>query len=171
MLQEPFPVVGVGASAGGVDALEVLFQDLPPDSGMAFVLVTHLPVGYETTLPDILGRHSPMTITIAGNGDAIEPNRVYVCPSGSVLTIKDGRLVLSPRGSGPVPNLVDALLQSLAEDRGEQAIGVVLSAGGSDGAVGIATIKEAEGFTMAHGPDGREPVQTSMSAKRLPRRS
>jgi two-component system CheB/CheR fusion protein len=76
MLQEPFPVVGVGASAGGVDALEVLFQDLPPDSGMAFVLVTHLPVGYETTLPDILGRHSAMTITIAGNGDAIEPNHV-----------------------------------------------------------------------------------------------
>ena len=106
-----------------------------------------------------------MTITIAGNGEAIEPNHVYVCPSGSVLTIKDGRLVLSPRGSGPVPNLVDALLHSLAEDRGEQAIGVVLSGGGSDGAVGIATIKEAGGVTMAQGPDGREQVQTSMPAK------
>ena len=57
MLHQPFPIVGIGASAGGVEALEVLFQDLPPDSGMAFVLVTHLPVGYETSLPDILGRH------------------------------------------------------------------------------------------------------------------
>ena len=106
-------------------ALEVLFQDLPPDSGMAFVLVTHLPVGYETSLPDILGRHSAMAVTIAGNGEAIEPNHVYVCPSGSTLTVKEGRLVLSPLGAGPVPNLVDALLYSLAEDRGEQAIGVV----------------------------------------------
>jgi hypothetical protein len=127
MLHQPFPIVGIGASAGGVEALEVLFQDLPPDSGMAFVLVTHLPVGYETSLPDILGRHSAMAVTIAGNGEAIEPNHVYVCPSGSTLTVKEGRLVLSPLGSAPIPNLVDALLYSLAEDRGEQAIGVVLS--------------------------------------------
>jgi two-component system, chemotaxis family, CheB/CheR fusion protein len=82
-----------------------------------FVLVTHLPVGYETSLPDILGRHSAMAVTIAGNGEAIEPNHVYVCPSGSTLTVNEGRLVLSLLGSAPVPNLVDALLYSLAEDQ------------------------------------------------------
>ena len=92
-----------------------------------------------------------MAVTIAGNGETIEPNHVYVCPSGSALTVKEGRLVLSPLGAGPVPNLVDALLYSLAEDRGEQAIGVVLSGGGSDGAVGIGAIKEAGGFTLAQG--------------------
>jgi two-component system CheB/CheR fusion protein len=78
MLHEPFPIVGVGASAGGIEALEILFQDLPPDSGMAFVVVTHLPDGYETTLPAILGHRSTMAITIAGNGQMIEPN---VCTS------------------------------------------------------------------------------------------
>src|SRR3981081_3681800 len=144
MLQEPFPVVGIGASAGGVEALEVLFQGLPPDSGMAFVLVTHLPVGYVTTLPEIIGRHSAMVVTMAANGELIEPNHVYVCPASYIRHAKEARLVLAPRGSGPVPNLVDALLYSLAEDRGEQAIGIVLSGGGSDGAVGIATIKEAD---------------------------
>ena len=141
----------VSAPPQAAEALEVLFQSLPPDSGMAFVLVTHLPVGYETSLPDILGRHSAMAVMIAGNGETIEPNHVYVCPSGSALTVKEGRLVLSPLGAGPVPNLVDALLYSLAEDRGEQAIGVVLSGGGSDGAVGIGAIKEAGGFTLAQG--------------------
>jgi two-component system CheB/CheR fusion protein len=164
MLHQPFPIVGIGASAGGVEALEVLFQGLPPDSGMAFVLVTHLPVGYVTTLPEIIGRHSAMAVTIAANGELIEPNHVYVCPASYILTIKEARLVLAPRGSGPVPNLVDALLYSLAEDRGEQAIGIVLSGGGSDGAVGIGAIKQAGGFTMAQGPDGSEPAQTSMPA-------
>jgi two-component system CheB/CheR fusion protein len=164
MLHEPFPIVGVGASAGGIEALEILFQDLPPDSGMAFVVVTHLPDGYETTLPAILGHRSTMAITIAGNGQMIEPNHVYVGPSGPTQTIKEGRLVLSPRGSGPV---VDALLHSLAEDRGEQAIGIVLSGSGSDGAVGIGTIKEAGGFTIAQGPAGQEPAQTSMPGKAI----
>jgi two-component system CheB/CheR fusion protein len=90
-----------------------------------------------------------------------------LCPSDFMLTIKEGRLVLSPRGSSPVPNLVDALLHSLAEDRGEQAIGIVLSDSGSDGAVGIETIKEAGGFTIAQGPDSQEPAQTSMPAKAI----
>jgi len=165
MLHQPFPIVGIGASAGGVEALEVLFQDLPPDSGMAFVLVTHLPVGYETSLPDILGRHSAMAVTIAGNGEASSP--IMVCPSGSTLTVKEGRIVLSPLGAGPVPNLVDALLYSLAEDRGEQAIGVVLSGGGSDGTVGIGAIKEAGGFALAQSPDSPDPVQPSMPAKAI----
>lgn len=108
-----------------------------------------------------------MAVTIAGNGEAIEPNHVYVCPSGSTLTVKEGRLVLSPLGSAPVPNLVDALLYSLAEDRGEQAIGVVLSGGGSDGTVGIGAIKEAGGFALAQGPDSPDPVQPSMPAKAI----
>ena len=164
MLHQPFPIVGIGASAGGVEALEVLFQGLPPDSGMAFVLVTHLPVGYVTTLPEIIGRHSAMAVTIAANGELIEPNHVYACPASYILTIKEARVMLAPRGSGPVPNLVDALLYSLAENRGEQAIGIVLSGGGSDGAVGIGAIKQAGGFTMAQGPDGSEPAQTSMPA-------
>jgi two-component system, chemotaxis family, CheB/CheR fusion protein len=132
---------------------------------MAFVLVTHLPLGYETSLPDILGRHSAMAVTIAGNGEASSP--IMVCPSGSTLTVKEGRIVLSPLGAGPVPNLVDALLYSLAEDRGEQAIGVVLSGGGSDGTVGIGAIKEVGGFALAQGPDSPDPVQPSMPANAI----
>lgn len=140
-----------------------------PRSATRFEVVAHASPGWlETSLPDILGRHSAMAVTIAGNGEAIEPNHVYVCPSGSTLIVKEGRLVLSLLGSAPVPNLVDALLYSLAEDRGEQAIGVVLSGGGSDGTVGIGAIKEAGGFTLAQDPIARTRSSPACPQRRLP---
>lgn len=127
-----------------------------PRSAPRFEVIAHpISAGPVVATPPAYGRHSAMAVTIAGNGEAIEPNHVYVCPSGS--TLKEGRLVLSPLGSAPVPNLVDALLYSLAEDRGEQAIGVVLSGGGSDGTVGIGAIKEAGGFTLVQGPHSPGP--------------
>src|SRR5262245_22683884 len=154
---QPFPIVGIGASAGGVEALEGFFRPMPADTGMAFVAVTHMPRGHETTLPEILSRYTNMPVTNARNGEEIQPNHVYVCPSDHVVTVKQGRLMLEARGSDVQRKPIDVFLGSLAEERGDRAIGVVLSGGGSDGALGIKAIKERGGLTLAQGSDGSGP--------------
>jgi two-component system, chemotaxis family, CheB/CheR fusion protein len=153
-----FPVVGIGASAGGVEALEALFTAMPPDSGMAFVVVTHLDPRRESLLAQIIGRHTNMPVAEAQDGDAVEPDRVYVLPPAAILTIEQGRLRLRERGgelSERAP--IDIFFSSLAEDRGEEAVGVVLSGGGSDGTLGIKAIKEHGGLTIAQGTNRTEP--------------
>src|SRR5262245_34218283 len=134
---EEFPIVGIGASAGGVEALEGLFRGMPGDTGMAFVLVTHMPRGYETTLPEILARFTTMPVANVRHEAPIEPNHVYVCPSDHVVMIKDGVLLLEARALDGQRKPIDVFLSSLAEAKGENAIGIVLSGGGSDGALGI----------------------------------
>jgi len=94
-----FPIVGIGASAGGVEALEGLFRAMAEDTGMAFVLVTHMPRGHTTTLPEIIGRYTEMTARNVRHDETIEPNHVYVCPADQVVTIVDGRLILEARTS------------------------------------------------------------------------
>jgi len=157
-----FPVVGVGSSAGGVEALQVLFERMPADTGMAFVLVSHMARGYESALPEILSRHTKMAVRIAADGATVEPNHAYVCPADHVVTIEGGRLYLAARRSDQQHRPIDVFLSSLAEERSESAIGVVLSGGGSDGALGIKAIKERGGLTLAQGTDGSGPRQSSM---------
>jgi two-component system, chemotaxis family, CheB/CheR fusion protein len=157
-----FPIVGIGASAGGVEALEGFFRGMPSDTGMAFVLVTHMPRGHVTMLSEILGRCTDMPVTNVRHGEAVDPNHVYVCPSDHVVTIEDGRLMLEARSAEVQRKPIDVFLSSLAEHRGENAVGVVLSGGGSDGALGIKAIKERGGLTLAQGSDGSAPRQTSM---------
>jgi len=144
-----FPVVGIGASAGGVEAFEGLFRAMPSDTGMAFVLVTHMPRGHETTLPEIVARYTTMPAANAGHQQVIEADHVYVCPPDHVVTIQDGRLMLEARAAEIHRRPIDVFLSSLAEARGENAIGVILSGGGSDGALGIKAIKERGGLTVA----------------------
>src|SRR5436190_12142912 len=158
-----FPVVGVGGSAGGVEAFEGLFRGLPPDTGMSFVLVTHMPRGHATTLPEIIRRYTPMQVANAEHEQPVEPNRIYVCPSDHVIAMQDGKLVLEPRTDDFLRRPIDVFFGSLAEARGENAIGIVLSGGGSDGAIGIKAIKEHGGLTIAQGADdGSAPRQSSM---------
>jgi two-component system CheB/CheR fusion protein len=153
-----FPIVGIGASAGGVEALEALFTAMPPDSGMAFVVVTHLDPRRESWLAKIIGHHTSMPVAEAQDGDAVEPGRVYVLPPAAILTIEQGRLRLRERGgelSERAP--IDIFFSSLAEDRGEDAVGIVLSGGGSDGTLGIKAIKEHGGLTITQGSNRTEP--------------
>ena len=159
---QPFPIVGVGASAGGVEALEGFFRDMPSDTGMAFVLVTHMPRGHNTALSEIVGRFTDMPVANVRHNETVEPDHVYVCPSDHVVSIEDGRLVLEARSAEVQRRPIDVFFSSLAEARGENAIGVVLSGGGSDGALGIKTIKEHGGLTLAQGSDGSGPRQSSM---------
>ncbi len=160
--QNPLLVVGIGASAGGLEALEQFFRPMPADTGMAFVLVTHLARGMPSSLPEILARFTSMPVLSATHGLAIEADHIYVCPADHTLTVGDGHLQLHPRASEVQRKPIDVFLGSLAEERGENAIGMLLSGGGSDGTLGLKNIKERGGLTLAQGSDGSVPMQPSM---------
>ena len=160
--EHPFAVVGVGASAGGLQALEALFRGLPPDSGLAFVVVTHLPRGRDSSLPEIVARYTDMVVLAAPGGARIEPNHVYFGPTDHTLTVKDGRIRLLPRESGPQERPIDVFLSSLGKDLGDAAVGILLSGSGSDGVLGIKGIKECGGLTIAQGRDGTGPQHAEM---------
>lgn len=151
------PVVGIGASAGGLDVFSRLLRALPQHTGMALVLVQHLDPRQESMLPDLLSRHSAMPVSEAANGTRLEPDHVYVMPAGVTLVVRDGAIRLTKRPAPPVQVLpVDTLFKSLAKSCGSLAIGVVLSGTGSDGALGLGAIKEAGGLTLAQDPDSAE---------------
>jgi two-component system CheB/CheR fusion protein len=145
-----FPVVGVGASAGGLEAFTQLLQRLPTDTGMAFVLVQHLHPEYESALTEILSRATSMPVAEAVDNMPVEPDHVYVIPPNVYLAVLHGVLHLLPRISITGQNLpIDHFLRSLAEDQGSKAIGVILSGTASDGVLGLKAIKGEGGITFA----------------------
>ncbi|MDB5363310.1 MAG: chemotaxis protein CheR [Rhodospirillales bacterium] len=158
-----FPIAGVGASAGGIEALVALFAPMTVEIGMAFVVVTHLPPGHESMLGEILARHTALSVAIIEDGQTIEPNRVYVLPHEASLTIEQGRLRMGGLPPGVrVRNPIDTFFSALADDQGVRAIGIVLSGGGSDGTLGAKAIKECGGLTLAQGSDHTSPRHASM---------
>src|SRR5262249_14651846 len=161
-MDKPFPIVGVGASAGGVEALEYLFKAMPPEPGMAFVIITHLAPGRESMLPEILARDTRMPVLIAEHDQLVRPNHVYVVPADAVLDITKGRLGVRAVGDGRERTPIDSFFAALAEDQGEYAIGIVLSGAGSDGTLGIKAIKEHGGLTLAQATDHSGPRHSSM---------
>jgi len=148
-----FPIVGIGASAGGLEALEQFFRHAPADSGMAFVLVQHLDPNHASLLTEILQRTTTMTVVEALDQIPVEPNCVYVIPPNRDMAIFHGKLQLSvpnePRGQR-MP--IDAFLRSLAEDQQENATGIILSGTGTDGTLGLRAILGAGGVTLAQEP-------------------
>ncbi|HYC47661.1 MAG TPA: chemotaxis protein CheB [Burkholderiales bacterium] len=151
-----FCVVGIGASAGGVEALTEILKGLRKDIGMAFVLMLHLPADHESKLAEILARVSPIPIAEAHDGMPIAPNRAYVLPAGVDAKITQGCLTLSRRTSAAGHHLpIDDFFRSLAKHQGQRAIGVVLSGSAPDGNVGIQDIKAAGGITFAQDDTAR----------------
>jgi len=152
--QSPFFVVGVGASAGGIEAFKQLLQSLPADTGAAFVLVQHLDPAHESVLPSLLSSATPMPVGEARDGTPIEPDHVYVIPSAMDLEIGGGLLKLLPRsrarGAHHMP--IDGFFRTLADAQGAMAIGVILSGMASDGTVGLGAIKAAGGICFAQEP-------------------
>ncbi len=144
----PFPIVGVGASAGGLEAFGQLLSSLPADTGMAFVLVQHLDPQHESLLAEILGLRSRMPVTTVRDGMRVEPDQVYVIPPNSSMVLQDGHLRLAPREAG-LHMPIDIFFQSLAKVQGSRAIGVVLSGNASDGSMGLRAIKAECGLTFA----------------------
>ncbi len=154
---ERFPIVGIGASAGGLEALEAFFEHMPPDNGMAFVVVTHQPLHHISLLPELLGRCTTMRVVEAADGIAIEPNCVYIAPSNTYLSMLHATMQhLQPPTGASLQLPIDVLFRALADDQGDRAVGVVLSGTGTDGTLGIKAIKGAAGMTM---------VQSVQSAK------
>jgi two-component system, chemotaxis family, CheB/CheR fusion protein len=144
-----FPIVGIGASAGGLDAFSQLLAALPVDTGMAFVLIQHLDPAHESQLAEILSRTTTMPVTTIKDGIDVESNAVYVIPPNADLTINEGALRLTPRSSERVPHLpIDRFFESLAEEQRRLSIGVILSGNGSDGTQGLKAIKSQCGVTF-----------------------
>ena len=144
------PVVGIGASAGGLDVFKRLLGDLPGDTGFAIVFIQHLDPNHQSMLAEILSRATSMPVSEAADGVPLEANHVYVIPQNVELTLLGGALKLAPRTQTPGTHLpIDRFLRSLADQRGSRAIGVILSGAGSDGAAGVEAIKAAGGVTFA----------------------
>ena len=146
-------IVGIGASAGGLEAFTELLRVMPTDTGMAFVLVQHLEPKHESVLTTLLGRTTKMPVQEAREDMRVESNHVYVIPANADSSLLDGLLHVVGRTAPAGRHLpIDYFFQSLAESRGPRAIGVILSGTASDGTAGIRAIKEAGGITFAQDP-------------------
>ena len=142
-------VVGIGASAGGLESLEQLFATLPHNTGMAFVVVQHLSPDFRSLMGELLARHSEMPVHVAEDGMPVEPDHVYVMPPGKDMIIRNRRLTLTDKEPHTFSLPIDAFFRSLAQDVGAQAIAVVLSGSGSDGSRGIVDVHAAGGLVVA----------------------
>jgi two-component system, chemotaxis family, CheB/CheR fusion protein len=144
-----FPIVGIGASAGGLEAFTMLLGDLPRKSGMAFVFVQHLAPKHESALRELLSRATEIPVREVIDGMAVEPDHVYVIPPNANMGILDGHLHLMPRAPAQPHLPINFFLASLAAELGNKAIGVILSGTASDGSLGMKAIKAEGGITFA----------------------
>lgn len=146
-------VVGVGASAGGLEAVQAFLRGLPPGSGLAVVVVFHLDPAAKSLLPEVLARHSPLPVVEATDGLAVEPDHVYTAPPHSAVAVRDGAFRLTPLDPSPARRTpIDHLLQSLADDRRVRAAAVILSGAGSDGTLGLKAVSDSGGVTFVQDP-------------------
>lgn len=149
--------VGIGASAGGLEALELLFKNMPVDTGLTFVVVQHLSPDYKSLMNELLARHTQMPIQVIENGIEAKSNHIYLIPPRTNLSIYHGKLYLEEQDNLQKLNLpIDVFFRSLALDQGKKAIGIILSGTGSDGALGVRALKESGGMIV---------VQDETSAK------
>jgi two-component system CheB/CheR fusion protein len=153
----PLPIIGIGASAGGLEAFEAFFEAMPVDAGLAFVLVPHLDPTHVSIMPELIQKRTKMQVLQIKDGMRVEANTVYVVPPNQNLSILNGTLQLmelsKPRGAN-LP--IDSFFRALARDQGPNAVGIILSGTGSDGTLGVKAIKGEAGMVM---------VQDEQSAK------
>ena len=160
-----FPVVGIGASAGGLDAYKKFFTRMPADSGAAFVLVPHLDPTHASLMVELLARQTQMPVCEAEDGMQVEPNCVYVIPPNKYLAFIDRHLQLSvPAERHAEPTAIDFFFNSLALDHGESAVGIILSGTSNHGTAGLKDIKLAGGMLMVQQPESAEYDQMPRSA-------
>lgn len=146
-------VIGIGASAGGLEALQQFFSCMPPNSGLSFVVIQHLSPDYKSLMADILSKHTEMQVYQAENGMAVEADTVYLIPPKKFMTIKDGRLILTDYAPVTLNHPIDVFFSSLAEEKKEHSIVVVLSGTGTDGTNGVKFVKEHGGLVIAQAPE------------------
>ncbi len=148
-----FPIVAIGASAGGLEAFEQFFKNMPEDSNMAFVLIPHLSPEHKSIMPEILGRYTKMSIAQAENGVKVKPNCVYIIPPDKDISILRGTLqLLDPVESRGMRHPIDFFFRALAQDQGEKAICIVLSGTGTEGTLGLKAVKGEGGLVLVQDP-------------------
>ncbi|HSN86306.1 MAG TPA: chemotaxis protein CheB, partial [Thermoanaerobaculia bacterium] len=152
--EHPCPIVAIGASAGGLDDFRTFFSRMPADSGMAFILVQHLSPHHETLMPELVAKETPMPVQLVADDLVVERDHVYVTPPGTLLTLEDCVLRLSqPSRAYGRRTPIDSFLRSLAEDQGDEAVAVILSGHGADGALGAKAVKEHGGLVLVRSPE------------------
>jgi two-component system, chemotaxis family, CheB/CheR fusion protein len=169
--EEPLIVVGVGASAGGLEALEIMFDHVSADSRMAFVVIQHLSPDFRSLMDELLARHTRLTIHRVENGMMVEPNSIYLIPPKKEMIISNGRLLLSDKDQSAQFTLpIDIFFRSLAQDFKTASVGVILSGTGSDGSIGVSKIHEAGGLVIVQSEDSakfngmpRSAIETGMA--------
>lgn len=174
--QAPTHYVGIGASAGGLEAIDAFFNNMDPESGCAFIVVQHLSPDHKSLMTELLSKRTAMTAQRAEEGMPVLANHVYLIPPNHDLRIFHGRLLLTEqKRQGGINLPIDIFMTSLAEDQGEKAIGIILSGTGSDGTRGIRAIKERVGMVMVQNPESaafdgmpRSAIATGLSDYILP---
>jgi len=151
--QAPFPIVGIGASAGGLEALELVLGHMPPACGLAFVVIQHLDPAYKGIMVELLQRTTAMPVVQIADGMKVEPEHVYVIPPNRDVSILHGVLyLLEPAAPRGLRLPIDYFFRALADDQQERSIGVILSGMGSDGTLGLRAIKEKAGAVFVQSP-------------------
>jgi two-component system, chemotaxis family, CheB/CheR fusion protein len=153
----PFPVVGIGASAGGLRALQAFFSRVPPECGMAFVVVSHHHAEQQSLLPELLSHSTKIQVDEASEGVVVECDHVYVAPPGHNLALARGMLrLVAPRPSHGTPLPIDSFLRSLAQDIRDRAVAIILSGTGTDGTLGVQSVKAASGLVFVQDQESAE---------------
>jgi len=171
-----FPIVGLGASAGGLEALELFFSNMPHDSGIGFVIIQHLSPRYKSVMASLLAKDTQMKVLEIINGMKVKPDHVYLNPPGKNVTLINGVLqLMDPVKTGGINLPIDNFFRSMAEEMGEKAICVILSGTATDGTTGLKTIKEGGGLVVVQDPDSakydgmpRSAIATGMADFILP---
>jgi two-component system CheB/CheR fusion protein len=162
----PFPIVGIGSSAGGLEATETFFDAMPGEPpNMAFILISHLDPSHESLLPELLQKHTRMEVLQIKDDMGVQPHRVYVIPPDRDVRLENGKLRLTQAHRSSEPRApINQFFRSLAEELGEMAIGIILSGMGSDGTIGIQAIKGELGMVMVQDPDSAKYNSMPQSA-------
>ena len=145
----PFPIVAIGASAGGLKAISALLKNVSSKTGMAFIFVQHLSPNHKSLLPELLSKITEMKVQDIEDMEKMLPDNIYVTPFDKGIEVTDGHIKLIPRSTGGKPISIDILFSSLAETHEENVVGVVLSGNLDDGTKGLKAIKDAGGITFA----------------------
>ena len=146
-------VIAVGASAGGLDALERFFQSLPVQTGAAFIVIQHLSPDHKSMMGNLLGRYTSIPVVTVEDGMPIEPDRIYLIPPASMMSVSGNDLQLRPKNPRGLSLPIDLFFSSLARSHGNRAVGVVLSGTGSDGTRGAVAINDAGGLLLSQDPE------------------
>ncbi|MBI5679717.1 MAG: PAS domain-containing protein [Methanobacterium sp.] len=160
-----FPVVAIGASAGGFDALKKFFTAMPPNTGMAFILVQHLDPAHESTLVDLMGRYTPLKVLQATDGMKVEPEHLYIIPPNRDMGMMNGTLqLIEPSEPHGLRLPINFFFNNLAEDQKENSIAIIFSGYGSDGTMGLKSIKAVSGMVMVQDPQTADSDSMPVSA-------